>query len=121
MWVQEGYGDKLTLPIPGEADITAAGCEAHAVVTREPGVYTNGAVKVEVFPKDTHADRRLVFMQDVDVNGGSRLGMQVSHCVGKSPVVTVPDPTGRTPEVTLSGPVVEIRGPWKVRIPLDAG
>ena len=120
MWVQEGHGEKITLPIPGEADITAAGCEAHAIVTRESGQYTNGAVKVEIIPKAAAGDRRLVFLQGVDVDGGSRLGMRVSHCIGKSPEVRVPDPTGRTPEVTLTGPVVEIRGPWKVRIPLDA-
>jgi hypothetical protein len=121
MWVQEGHVEKITLPIPADADITAAGCQAHAVVTRQPGLYTNGSVKVEIFPKDNGAQRRLVFLQGVDVAGGSRLGMQVSHCVGKSPEVSVPDPTGRTPEVTLTGPVVEIRGPWKVQIPLGEG
>lgn len=121
IWVQEGYGEKITLRVPSEAEIIAAGCQATAVVTRAQDAYEKPAVKVEIVPKAGDADRRLVFMQGVELASGPQVGMQIMHCVGKLPVVTVPDPTAQAPEVTLSGPVVETRGPWKVRIPLDAG
>ena len=119
IWVQEGYGEKITLPIPSEAQILAAGCRATAVVTHAEDAYKKPAVKVELVPKTEDVDRRLVFMQGVELASGRQVGMQITHCVGKLPVVTVPDPTAQAAEVTLSGPVVEIRGPWKVSVPLD--
>ena len=120
IWVQEGYREKFTLPVPSEDELVAAGCRATAVVTRDRDGYQKPAVNVELVPKAEDADRRLVLMQGVELASGPQVGMQVTHCVGKLPVVTVPDPTARALEVTLSGPVVETRGPWKVRIPLDA-
>lgn len=121
VWVQEGHDGTVTVPVPGEADVTFAGCDGHVVTSRKPGAYTQGSVSVEVTPKDPDADRQLVFCGDVDAGSGGQaaLGMNVQQCVGKTPVVTVPEPTGTATEVKLSGPVVQYRGPWRLEIPLE--
>lgn len=123
VWVSEGEGDPVIVPIPGEADVEVLGCEARVSARREPGVYTEGHVRVEVSARDAEADRQLVFFQSPDAGSGGhqKLGMRVEHSVGKTPVVYVPEPTGGAEEVTLRWPVIQMRGPWKVRIPLDAG
>ena len=123
MWVSEGEGDAVAVPIPGEVGVTVLGCEGRVAVRREPGVYTEGHVRVEVTPHDAEADRQLVFFQSPDAGSGGhqKLGMRAEHALGKTPVVYVPEPTGSAEEVTLRWPVIQTRGPWKVRIPLDAG
>ena len=40
------------------------------------------------------------------------------HELGKRPIVEVPEPTGTATDVELRGPVVQLRGPWRVWIPL---
>ena len=123
VWISEGEGDPVTMPIPGELDVAVHGCEARVATRREPGVYTEGHVRVEVTPRDAEADRQLVFFQSPDAGSGGhqKLGMRVEQSLGKTPVVYVPEPTGTATEVRLSRPVIQMRGPWKVRVPLDAG
>jgi hypothetical protein len=117
VWVQEPNGEFTSLSIPGEADVTIAGCTGHVVVTREAGVYAEGRVKV-VVSSDPESDRRLMFFQGVDAAGGSRLGMQVEHAIGRQPIVSVPEPTGTATVATLRAPVVQYRGPWRVEFDL---
>ena len=121
LWVQEAGDEVVTVPLPGEADISLAGCSAHVIATRVSGVYTAGSVHVEVAgPIDPDADRQLVYVHGVNVADGSRLGMRISHAVGQRPIVEVPEPTGTAREVTLQFPVVQVRGPWRLEVPLDA-
>lgn len=122
MWVQDGYGHTATVPLPGETEVSIAGCDALVVASRTPGVYTEGRVRVEFAPKDPEADRQLVFCQGVDAGSGgdNALGMQVEHCFGKTPIVSVPEPTGTAREVTVRGPVIQYRGPWRLDIPLES-
>jgi hypothetical protein len=44
--------------------------------------------------------------------------MSVVQCVGQQPYLQLPDPTAKVHEVTLRGPVVRLRGPWMLHIPL---
>ena len=118
LWVQEPGDEIVTVPLPGEADITLAGCKAHVIATRVPGPNIEGSVRVEVTPLDPDEDRQLAYVHGVNIADGSRLGMRISHAAGHRPVVEVPEPTGTARGVTLQFPVVQLRGPWRLEVPL---
>lgn len=124
VWVEDGFDDVVTVPVPGEADVTIAGCEGHLVVSRiaaDPRSYhwldgsrPSTAARIEVAPRDPEAARQLVCCTPVE----SQVGMSISHSVGKLPIVEVPEIGGELREVTIRGATVQIRGPWHLQIPL---
>lgn len=118
VWINERSDESITVPLPGETDIRIAGYDARVTVTRLPGVYTAGSVRVEIAPRDLEADKQLVFIEGVNADVAARTGMRIEHSIGKRPVVEVPEPTGKATELTLRAPVVQLRGPWRLTIPL---
>ena len=78
-------------------------------------------IRIDVTPLDADADRQLLYLEGLIVPGGDprgTIGMSTVHCIGQRPYVQLPDPTAKVHEVTLRGPVVRVRGPWTLRIPL---
>jgi hypothetical protein len=118
MWIHHWSEERVRVPLPGETDVTMAGYAGRVTVTRLPGVYTAGAVRVEFCPRDPEADEQLAFIEGVNSEVSARTGMRMSHQIGKRPIVEVPEPTGTATEVELRGPVVQLRGPWRLRIAL---
>ena len=118
MWVHQWSEERVRVPLPGETDVTLAGYQGRVTVTRLPGVYTEGAVRVEFAPRDPDADEQLAFIQGVNTEVANRTGFRMSHELRKRPVVEVPEPTGTATEVELRGPVVQLRGPWRLRFAL---
>jgi len=95
-----------------------AGYTGRVTVTRLPGVYTEGAVRVEFSPRDPGADAQLAYIASVNTEVANRTGYRMSHENGKRPIIEVPEPTGTATDVELRGPVVQLRGPWRLRIAL---
>lgn len=118
MWIHHWSEERVRVPLPGETDVTMAGYTGRVTVTRLPGVYTKGAVRVEFSPTDPEADEQLAFIEGVNPEVAARTGGRMHHQIGKRPIVEVPEPTGTATDVELRGPVVQLRGPWKVRIAL---
>lgn len=118
MWIHHWSEERVRVPLPGETDVTMAGYAGRVTVTRLPGVYTAGAVRVEFSPRDPEAEEQLAFIEGVNSEVSARTGMRMSHQIGKRPIVEVPEPTGTATDVELRGPVVQMRGPWRLRIAL---
>jgi len=126
VWVHEGTEDVVTVPVPGEADITVAGCTGHVTVTRVPareGQFPHlhdgparSAIHVETKPTDPDADRQLVYMPPTE---NARVGMTVTHCVGQLPTVEIPETTEGLSSVTFRGGTVQVRGRWRLDIRLE--
>ena len=47
MWIHHWSEERVRVPLPSESDVTMAGYTGRVKVTRLPGVYTEGAVRVE--------------------------------------------------------------------------
>jgi hypothetical protein len=120
--------ETVVVPVPGETDVTLAGCRSRVVTSRvsrssdstdahpSPIEGLNGpCVRIVFTPEDPDAERQLVYSGVMESNDR---GMTMS--VGRTgpPVIEVPDPTGDGPHVTLRGPVIRVRGPWKLEVPL---
>jgi hypothetical protein len=118
MWVHQWSEERVRVPLPGETDVTLGGYQGRVTVTRLPGVYTEGSVRVEFVPSDPEADEQLAFIQGVNTEVTNRTGFRMSHELRKRPVIEVPEPTGTATEVELRGPVVQLRGPWRLRFTL---
>ncbi len=126
VWVHEGTDDVVTLPVPGEADITVAGCTGHVTVTRVPtrdGQFAHlpdgparSAIHVATTPADPDADRQLVYMPPAE---NARVGMIVTHCVGQLPTVEIPETTEELRAVSFRGGTVQVRGRWRLDMPLE--
>ncbi len=120
--------ETVLVPVPGETDMTLAGCRAHVVTSRigrssdstdehrSPIEGLNGpCVRIVITPNDPDAERQLVSCGVMESNDR---GMTMSVALSGPPVIEVPDPTGDSPHMTLRGPVIRLRGPWKLEIPL---
>jgi hypothetical protein len=118
MWIHHWSEERVRVPLPGETDVTMAGYTGRVTVTRLPGVYTEGAVRVEFSPRDPEADEQLAYIGSVNTEVANRTGFRMHHELGKRPVIEVPEPTGTATDVELRGPVVQLRGPWRLRIAL---
>ena len=118
MWIHHWSEERVRVPLPGETDVTMAGYTGRVTVTRLPGVYTAGAVRVEFSPRDPEADEQLAYIGSVNTEVANRTGFRMHHELGKRPVIEVPEPTGTATDVELRGPVVQLRGPWRLRIRL---
>jgi hypothetical protein len=126
VWVHEGKEEAVTVPVPGDADITVAECNGHVSVTRvtpREGQFPHlqdgparSAIHVETKPADPDADRQLVYMPPAE---NTRVGMTVSHCVGQLPTVEIPETTEQLSAVTFRGGTVQLRGRWRLEIPLQ--
>ena len=119
VWIQELTGETVTLPVPGEADISMAGCEAHIVASRVGE--SAESIRVDVTPRDADAARQILYLDSVVVPGGDprgTIGMGITQCIGQRPYLTLPDPTARVHELNLRSPVVRVRGPWTLEIAL---
>ena len=119
VWTKETMDQSVTVPVPGETDIQIAGCEARIVVGRD-GEHSDH-VRVDFTPRDPDAQRQLLYLESMVIPGGDprgTLGMSIVQCDGQQPYITLPDPKARVREVTLRSPVVLIRGPWTLPIPL---
>ena len=119
VWTGENTDQTVTVPVPGESDLRVVGCEARIVVSRS-GEHAD-TIRIDVTPLDADADRQLLYLEGLIVPGGDprgTIGMSINQCVGQRPYVQLPDPTAKVDEVTLRGPVVRVRGPWTLRIPL---
>lgn len=117
LWTAEFNNEFVTLPVPGELDVTIAECAARVVATRDAA----GSIRIDFAPSDPDADRQLLYLEGVVIPGGDprgTIGMSITHCYGQQPYVNVPDPTAKVDQVTLGSPVVKLRGPWTLRIPL---
>jgi hypothetical protein len=118
MWIHHWSEERVRVPLPGESDVTMAGYRGRVTVTRLPGVYTEGAVRVEFSPSDPEADEQLAYIASVNTEVANRTGFRMHHELGKRPIIEVPEPSGTATDVELRGPVVQLRGPWRIRIPL---
>ncbi len=115
--VSEFTGAPVTLAVPSETDIELGGYRARARVTRGQGFRAANVVRVELDDGGWHDDRRLIHAESVRIDGAYR---GVAWRGDLEPPVTVEseDAAGAAPEVTLESPVVELRGPWRFKIPL---
>jgi hypothetical protein len=128
--VREISDETVLVPVPSETDVTMAGCRAHVVTSRvsrssdstlerpSPVEGLNGpCIRIVITPDDPDAERQLVTCGVMESNDR---GMSLS--IGRSgpPIIEVPDPFGDGAHVTLRGPVIRVRGPWKLDIPLPA-
>jgi hypothetical protein len=118
MWIHHWSEERVRVPLPGESDVTMAGYTGRVKVTRLPGVYTEGAVRVEFAPSDPEADEQLAYIASVNTEVANRTGFRMHHELGKRPIIEVPEPSGTATDVELRGPVVQLRGPWRIRIRL---
>jgi hypothetical protein len=118
--MQERTEESLTLGVPSETDVSIAGCSARISVTRVEDDARGRRVRIQVRPLDVDAARQVVYLQSVDTGQGpmGTIGTSVIRCAGQRPLVEVPDPSGQLATVTLRGPVIELRGPWRIEIPL---
>jgi hypothetical protein len=127
VWVHVGTEASLTIPVPGETAVTLAGCTSRVAATRiapREGAFahlTDGparsAIHVETTPLDADADRQLVYVPPTE---NTRVGRTVSHCVGRFPTVEIPETREELSAITVQGGAVQIRGRWRLRIPLAA-
>lgn len=125
VWVHEGTDEVVRVPVPGEADITLAGCSGHVTVTRVtpregqfpqlPDGPARSAIHVETRPADPQAGRQLVYVPPAE---NTRVGMTVTHCIGQLPTVEIPETSEQLELVTFRGGTVQVRGPWRLDIPL---
>ena len=122
VFTQESTDEALTLGVPSETDVKIAGCSARIAVSRITDSTQGPRVRIQATPSDPSAARQLAYMWSVDTGAGpmGTVGTTVAQCFGQLPYVEVPDPAGQLAEVTLRAPVIEIRGPWTLRVPLDA-
>jgi hypothetical protein len=49
----------------------------------------------------------------------TQIGMTVSHSVGGSPVVEIPESSEPLDAIAFQGGMVEVRGRWRLDIPLN--
>lgn len=119
VWITERTDEAVTFEVPSEADISFAGCDAHVVVSRVSRP-SGPRVRIELDPADPMADRQLRYLENVDTGTGpmGTLGTTITHCAGQRPFVEAPDPSGQLAKITLRGPVIDLRGPWRLHIPL---
>ena len=119
LWTQE-FGDApTTMSVPGEADIHVADCDAHLVVSRV-GDHAE-TIRVTVAAPESESERQLLYFENLVIPGGDprgTIGMSMVHCIGQRPYLDLPDPMFKVSEVTLRSPVVQLRGPWTLEIPL---
>lgn len=125
VWVHEGREATTMVPVPGEADLSVAGCTGHITVTRVtpregqfcdlPEGPAKTAIHVETKPADPEADRQLVYTPPTE----QRVGMTISHCFGQLPTVEIPETTEQLSAVTFRGGTVQVRGRWRLAIPLE--
>jgi hypothetical protein len=126
--VREITEETILVPVPGEADVTMAGCRAHVVTSRisrssdstderpSPIEGLNGpCVRIVMTPADPEAERQLVLCGVMESNDR---GMTMS--IGRSgpPIMEVPDPSGEADHVTLRVPMIRLSGPWKLDFPV---
>jgi hypothetical protein len=119
VWIQEMTDETVTLRVPGDADISIAGCEAHIAASRVGG--SADSIRVEVTPRNADGARELLYLESVVVPGGDprgTIGMGITQCIGQRPYLTLPDPTAKVHEVMLRSPVVRLRGPWTLELAL---
>ena len=130
--VREMTEETILVPVPGETDVTMAGCRAHVLTSRisrssdstderpSPIEGLNGpCVRIVMTPEDPEADRQFVSCGVMESNDR---GMTMS--IGRSgpPVMEVPDPSGDADHMTLRVPMIRLSGPWKLDFPLpDVG
>ena len=127
VWVHEGTEAGVTIPVPGDTQVTLAGCTSRVAVTRiapREGAFPHvaggpvrSAIHVETIPLEADADRQLVYVPPAE---NTRVGMTVSHCVGQLPTVEIPETTEELSAITVRGGTVQLRGRWRLRIPLAA-
>jgi hypothetical protein len=126
--VREVTDQIVLVPVPGETDVTMAGCRAHVVTSRisrssdstnerpSPIEGLNGpCVRIVMTPEDPEAERQLVSCGVMESNDR---GMTMSILRSGPPVIEVPDPNGDGDHVTLRVPMIRVRGPWKLDLPL---
>jgi hypothetical protein len=126
--VREMTEETVLVPVPGEMDVTMAGCRAHVVISRisrssdstderpSPIEGLNGpCVRIVMTPEDPEAERQLVLSGIMESNDR---GMTMS--IGRSgpPVMEVPDPSSEADHVTLRVPMIRLSGPWKLDFPV---
>jgi hypothetical protein len=110
----EATGLPVTLPIPSESDIDLGRHRLHARVARATG-FRGAVVRVELDDGGWHDDCRLVYAETVRLDGVTRPVGPTTANPGDP--VQSPDPSGAH-EITLDDPVVQLRGPWRLEMPL---
>lgn len=126
--VHEKTGETVYVRVPGETQVTLAGCHGRVTTSRvdrssdstadrpSPIAGLNGpCVRIMIVPEDSEAERSLVSCGVLESNDR---GMTMSIDRAGPPVIEVPDPTGDSPHVMLHVPLVRLLGPWKLEIPL---
>lgn len=119
VWTRDTTDQSVTVAVPGEAAVSIAGCETRVVVARVGE--DADSVRVDFVPRDPDAERQLLYLENLVVPGGDprgTIGMSIVQCTGQQPYLQLPDPTAQVNEVTLRSPVVLVRGPWTLEIPL---
>ena len=119
LWTQDRTDEAVRLTVPGEVDVRVGGCEARVIASRVGD--SAETISITVAPGDGDSEEELLYFENLVVPGGDprgTLGMSIIHCLGQRPYLTLPDPMAKVPEVTLRGPVIQLRGPWTLELAL---
>lgn len=114
----ESVETPLTLSVPFDGEVEFGTFVARASVTRSEG-RRGKVVRVLLDDGGWTEGRRLLYPEQVRPDGrGSGVGFEGMPTPGQPCPVTGPDPEGNAREVTLYSPVLELRGPWRLELPL---
>ena len=115
--LSEYTGLPVTLAEPYDGEIALGDDRALVKTAREPAPRGGAAVSVEVTGA-WHDDRRLLWAESL-TTGDKYGGVGFRALPEEPPFKTyAEDPTGASPTVTLESPVLQLRGPWRLTVPL---
>ena len=117
--VSEYTGAPVKLGVPFEGDATLGDDRAHVRTARDTAPRGGSAITVE-FSGDWQDDRRLVFAETLLVGDEKQGGVGFKGEMPEEPPFTAyaEDPSGKAATVSLENPNVQLRGPWRLEIPL---
>ncbi|HEY6958871.1 MAG TPA: hypothetical protein VI814_08615 [Candidatus Limnocylindria bacterium] len=115
--LSEHLGAPLRLPVPWDGDVALGDDTAHVRTGRDSSPRGGAAVTVEV-EGTWHDDRRVLFAESLTVSERYG-GVGFRAMPAEPPIVTyTEDPTGEADAVSLESPVIQLRGPWTMTLPL---
>jgi hypothetical protein len=117
--VSEYTGAPLRLTVPFEGEVTLGADRAHVRTARDAAPRGGSAITVE-FTGDWQDDRRLVFAETLLVGDAAHGGVGFKGEKPEEPPFTAfaEDPSGKAATISLESPNVQLRGPWRLEIPL---
>jgi hypothetical protein len=117
--VSEHTGAPARLTVPFEGQVTLGDDRAHVRTARDSAPRGGSAITVE-FTGAWQDDRRLVYAETLLVGDATHGGVGFKGEKSEEPPFTVlaEDPSGKAATISLESPNVQLRGPWRLEIPL---